>query len=53
MPDTLAGRLMLKLQWAVAGLSYGLVALRRGLFPDSAIGLEQMRFWFVHLGLDL
>jgi O-methyltransferase len=31
----------------------GAVALRKGLFPDSAIGLEQMRFWFVHLGLDL
>jgi O-methyltransferase len=31
MPDTLNGRLMLKLQWAVAGLSYGLTNYRHTL----------------------
>jgi len=44
MPDTLAGRLMLKLQWAVAGLSYGLTNYRHPLrLPSLAASRDARR----------
>ena len=44
MPDTLAGRLMLKLQWAVAGLSYGLTNYRHPLrLPSIAASRDARR----------
>jgi hypothetical protein len=44
MPVTLAGRLMLKLQWAVAGLSYGLTNLPSPLrLPSIAASRDARR----------